>query len=121
MNNEIVMAKFNGLQLKCELGTLEVIGHAIIWIILTFITLGLAMFVFPYYMQRYILNKTVAYDANGKKIGQVVCEINLASMIGYIVLWAILSFITFGILYIVFLYKIHAHCYSKSKIVPVSI
>ena len=31
MNNEIVMAKFNGLQLKCELGTLEVIGHAIIW------------------------------------------------------------------------------------------
>lgn len=121
MNNEVAVAGFNGLRLKCELSTLDVIGHAIIWILLTFLTFGLALIVFPYFMQRYIINKTYAYDYNDKKIGRLVCEIDLASMIGYIILWTILSIITFGILYFVFLYKINAHCYSKTKIVPNSI
>lgn len=121
MNNEVTMANFNGLQLKCEIGTLEIIGHAIIWILLALITFGLALFVFPYYMQRYILNKTVAYDASGKKVGRLQCEIDLASMIGHIILWTILSIITFGILYIVFLYKINSHCYSQTKLLPTSI
>lgn len=112
------MNGFGGYLLKCELSTLSIIGHAIIWIILTVVTLGLALFVFPYYMQRFIINQTSVYDMNGQKVGRLLCEIDLASMIGYIILWIILSFITFGILYFVFLYKIHAHCYSKTRMIP---
>ncbi|AVL71111.1 DUF6693 family protein [Oligella urethralis] len=105
-------------RLKCELGTLDVLGHALIWILLTIMTFGLALIVFPYYMQRYIINKTYVYDPNDNRVGRVVCDIGLDSMLGYIILWTILSIISFGILYFVFLYKIYAHCYSKSKIVP---
>lgn len=101
-----------------QLRTLDAIGHALIWFLLSIITLGLALIVFPYYMQRYVINKTYAYDVNNKKVGRLVCEIDLASMIGYIILWTLLSSITLGFLYFVFIYKMNAHCYSKTKIVP---
>lgn len=82
-------------RLKCELGTLDVLGHALIWILLTIVTFGLALIVFPYYMQRYIINKTYVYDPNDNRVGRVVCDIGLDSMLGYIILWTILSIISF--------------------------
>ena len=111
---------FQNLQLKSELGFMDVIGHLIIWIILTFITLGIALFVFPYYMQKFIIGKTYAYDGEGKKVGRLVCTIDLASIIGNILLWIVISIVTLGIGYFVFLYKISAHCMTHTKIVAVN-
>lgn len=108
------------LQLKSELGAMEVLGHLIIWILLTLITLGLALFVFPYYMQRFIISKTYAFDAQGRRVGRLVCTIDLASIIGNIILWAIISILTLGIGYLVFWYKITAHCMSHTKLVSVN-
>ncbi|MCH4273114.1 MAG: hypothetical protein LKF92_15380 [Kerstersia gyiorum] len=92
----------------------------IIWVLLTIVTLGLAMFVFPYYMQKFIISKTYAYDAQGQRVGRLVCTIDLASIIGNIVLWAIISIVTLGLGYLVFLYKISAHCMSHTKVVGVN-
>lgn len=111
---------FQNLQLKSELGAFEVLGHLIVWVLLTIITFGLAMFVFPYYMQRFIISTTFAYDGEGRKVGRLVCTIDLASMIGNIILWAIISILTLGIGYLVFLYKITAHCMTHTKVVSVN-
>ncbi len=111
---------FQNLQLKSELGAFDVLGHLIIWLVLTVVTLGLALFVFPYYMQRFIISKTYAYDGDGKKVGRLVCTIDLASIIGNIILWAIISIFTLGIGYFVFLYKITAHCMTHTKVVSVN-
>lgn len=111
---------FQNLQLKSELGAFDVLGHLIIWLLLTLVTLGLALFVFPYYMQRFIISKTYAYDGDGKKVGRLVCTIDLASIIGNIILWAIISILTLGIGYLVFLYKITAHCMTHTKVVSVN-
>lgn len=111
---------FQPLQLKSDLGFMEVIGHVVIWVLLTLVTLGLALFVFPYYMQKYIISRTYAYDAQGARVGRLVCTIDLASMIGNIILWAIISILTLGIGYIVFNYKISAHCLSHTKIIGVN-
>ncbi|MCP1712545.1 putative membrane-anchored protein [Kerstersia gyiorum] len=92
----------------------------IVWVLLTIVTLGLAMFVFPYYMQKFIISKTYAYDAQGQRVGRLVCTIDLASIIGNIVLWAIISIVTLGLGYLVFLYKISAHCMSHTKLVGVN-
>jgi len=91
-----------------------------VWVLLTIVTFGLAMFVFPYYMQRFIISKTFAYDGEGRKVGRLVCTIDLASMIGNIILWILISIITFGIGYLVFLYKITAHCMTHTKVVGVN-
>ncbi len=113
-------AAFQNLQLKSELGAFDVLGHLIIWLLLSIVTLGLALFVFPYYMQRFIISKTYAYDGDGKKIGRLVCTIDLASIIGNIILWAIISIITLGIGYLIFLYKITAHCMTHTKVVSIN-
>lgn len=114
------LPQFQGLTLKSELGAFESLGHLVIWILLAIVTLGLALFVFPYYMQRFILGRTYAYNEHGQRVGQLVCTIDLASMIGNVILWAIISILTLGIGYLVFLYKINAHCLSKTKIVSVT-
>ncbi|MDC9592488.1 DUF6693 family protein [Xenorhabdus sp. IM139775] len=109
---------FSRLKLKSELGTLEIIFHLIIWFLIILFTLGLGAFVFPYYMTRFIINKTHVIDRDsGQIIGKLNCELNLVQIIGYVVLWAILSFITFGILYFVYLYKIIAHCINHTRVI----
>lgn len=111
---------FQNLQLKSELGAFDVLGHLIIWLLLTLVTFGLALFVFPYYMQRFIISKTFAFDGEGRKVGRLVCTIDLASIIGNIILWAIISILTLGIGYLVFMYKITAHCMTHTKVVSVN-
>ena len=111
---------FQNLQLKSELGAFDVLGHLIIWLLLTLVTFGLALFVFPYYMNRFIISKTYAYDGEGRKVGRLICTIDLASMIGNIILWAIISILTLGIGYLVFMYKITAHCMTHTKVVGVN-
>ncbi|PHM46021.1 membrane protein [Xenorhabdus mauleonii] len=111
---------FRNLKLKPELSIIEIFLHLIVWFLITLLTLGLGAFVFPYYMTRLIINKTLVIDRNsGKIIGKLDCEINFAQIIGYVILWAILSFITFGLLYFVYLYKIIAHCINHTHMASV--
>ncbi|CAB3891396.1 hypothetical protein LMG1861_03821 [Achromobacter piechaudii] len=109
------------LNLKSDLTVGDIIGHGIIWILLSIVTLGLALFVFPYYMQRFIISRTSVLDDSGRRVGRLVCTIDLASIIGNIVLWAIISIVTLGIGYLIFLYKINAHCMNHTKVVELNI
>lgn len=105
-------------RLKSELGVGDAIGHAILWILLTIFTFGLAFFVYPYYMFRFIIGKTFVVDMDDKKIGRLVSTIDLASIIGNVVIWGLLSIVTFGLAYIVFAYKILSHCFNHTEVVP---
>jgi len=109
------------LKLKSDLTVGDIIGHGIIWILLSIVTLGLALFVFPYYMQRFIISRTSVLDDSGRRVGRLECTIDLASIIGNIVIWAIISIVTLGIGYLIFLYKINAHCMNHTKVVDVTI
>ena len=45
-------------RLYCTIGLGDVIGHAFLWMLLTIITLGLAVFVYQYRVSRYVYNHT---------------------------------------------------------------
>ena len=105
------------LVFKSELGLVDIIGHFVLWVLLTIVTLGLALFVYPYYLFRFIISKTYVVDADGKKYGRLICSIDLASIIGNVVLWIIITLITFGLAYFIFTYKILAHCMNHTRIV----
>lgn len=109
------------LNLRSDLGIGDIIGHGIIWIVLSIITLGLALFVFPYYMQRFIISKTFVLDEQGNKIGRLECTIDFASILGNVVIWAIISFLTLGLGYFIFMYKISAHCLNHTKVVDLKV
>lgn len=102
--------------LKSNLSVGDIIGHAVIWILLTIVTLGLAIFVFPYYMARFIISRTLVTDSSGVTVGRLECTIDLASIIGNIVIWAIISMLTLGLGYFIFMYKIYAHCLNHTRI-----
>ncbi|MEY0287856.1 DUF6693 family protein [Providencia rettgeri] len=111
----MISVDLRNAKLRCTAGTLDILGHLVIWLILSIITLGLAMMVFPYYLIKFVINNTEVIDKrDSTKICRLKCDINLSGMIGYIILWAILSIISFGILYFVFLYKVYAHCLDKT-------
>ncbi|WP_422641374.1 DUF6693 family protein [Xenorhabdus beddingii] len=109
---------FRSFKLKSELGILEIILHLIVWLLIILFTFGLGAFVFPYYMTRFIINRTQVIDRNsGRTIGRLTCDINLVQIMGYVIIWAILSFITLGLLYFVYLYKITMSCINHTRIV----
>lgn len=119
MNSQYQPFSSRNQQLKCELALIDIIGHGIIWILLSLITFGLALFVFPYYLQRFTIGKTYVYE-NGKKVGRLECTIDFASILGNVILWAIISFLTLGLGYLIFIYKINAHCLNHTKMVDIN-
>lgn len=94
------------MRFRCNFGVGEAIGSAILWFILTVITLGLALIVFPYFLNRAVLNQTEVLNAQGQSIGRLNCRFGVGSSIGHVILWAILILITFGLASFVYVYRV---------------
>jgi hypothetical protein len=97
-------SRFSGIDV--ESGVAESIGHVILWIILIVITAGIAVFFFPYAFAGHIINKVYLLDANGKRIGKLRCELSFMGQIGHAAIWLLLSIVTFGLAYFVYLYRV---------------
>ncbi len=89
-------------RLKCSFSTVEAIGSVVLWFILTIVTLGLALLVFPYYFNRAVLNKTEVLDGSGRAIGRLNCTFN----IGHLLIWLILILVTFGLASFLYVYRV---------------
>ncbi|WP_313198493.1 DUF6693 family protein [Rhizobium sp.] len=93
-------------RLRCEFSIGQSIGHVIVWVVLTIVTLGLALLVFPYYLNRAVLNRTEVLDQQGRPIGKLRCNFDLISSIGHVIIWGILILVTFGIAGFFYLYRV---------------
>lgn len=104
--SEVATATTRIGRLKCSFTTVEAIGSVVLWIILTIVTLGLALIVFPYYLNRAVLNKTELLDASGRAIGRLNCTFNIGHSIGHVILWAILIIVTLGLAGFLYVYRV---------------
>lgn len=93
-------------RLKCNFGIAESLGNIIIWIILSIVTIGIALLFFPYFLNKSVLNKTVVLGAKGEPIGYLNCKYSVASSIGNAILWSILIFFTLGIASFFYVYRV---------------
>lgn len=93
-------------RLKCDFGTTEAIGNVILWVVLTIITLGLALIIFPYYFNKAVLNRTEILDAGGRAVGRLNCNFNLGNSIGHVIIWAILIVVTLGLASFLYVYRV---------------
>lgn len=103
-------------RLKCNFGTGEAIGSVVIWIILTIFTLGLALMVFPYYLNRAILNRTEITDASGNPVGRLNCQFNLGNSIGHVIIWLFLIIVTLGLAAFLYAYRVLRVVLNETKI-----
>lgn len=103
------------MNIKADLSILDIIGHLIIWVVLSIITLGIALFFFPYSFSRFVINRTSVVDAAGVE-RKIVCDINLFSNIGHIILWMLISLVTFGLGYIFYFYRVWNYALNNSRV-----
>lgn len=103
------------MNIKADLSIFDIIGHLIIWVVLSIITLGIALFFFPYSFSRFVINRTSVVDAAGVE-RKMVCDINLFSNIGHIILWMLISLVTFGLGYIFYFYRVWNYALNNSRV-----
>jgi ABC-type antimicrobial peptide transport system permease subunit len=95
---------------------MEAIGNVILWIILTIVTLGLALIVFPYYFNRAVLNQTEVLDLTGTPIGRLNCTFNVGHSIGHVLIWAILIIVTLGLAGFLYVYRVLRVVLNETRI-----
>ncbi len=91
-----------GKNLKCEFSVGEAIGQLVIWIILSIVTLGLALFVPPYYFVKAPINRTYIVDHEGAKLARLETNVVFVDILGHALVWLLLTVVTFGLAYLIY-------------------
>ena len=76
---------------------MDILGHVIIWTVISIVTFGIGFFFWPYAASKLILNSITLYDSADNKIGKLHCNLSAGQQIGHIILWIIISVVTFGL------------------------
>ncbi|MGO2240155.1 MAG: DUF6693 family protein [Halomonas sp.] len=103
------------MNIKADLSIIDIIGHLVLWLILSVITFGIALFFFPYSFARFVINRTSVIDTATGVERKMVCDISLFSNIGHIILWVIISLLTFGLGYIFYVYRVWNYALNNSR------
>lgn len=105
------------LVFKSDLTVMNIIQHVLIWILLGICTLGIALLLYPFYMARFIINKTYVVDKSGQKRHQLVCTLTFTKVLMHAFIWLLLSIVTLGLAYIVYAYKIFTFCFQHTELI----
>ncbi|MBN2761080.1 MAG: hypothetical protein JXQ79_11310 [Rhodobacteraceae bacterium] len=92
----------SGQRFRCDFGFAEALGQLLIWVLLTIVTFGLALFVLPYYFLKAPINKTYVLDSQGNAVARLFVEVGFADILGHAIIWLVLTILTLGLAY--FLY-----------------
>lgn len=108
----------HGQTYTCEFSIGEALGQLVIWVLLTIATLGLALFVLPYYFLKAPINRTYVLDSQGRKIGQLSVEVGFTDILGHALLWLILTILTLGLAYLIYWQSVMKRLMNATRTVP---
>lgn len=94
--------QLNGYKLKCDFSVTEAIIQLILWILLSVMTFGLALFILPYYFVKAPLNSCTLIDPAGNAVGKVNVEVTFDAILGHALIWLLLTIVTFGLAYLIY-------------------
>ncbi|MGY3571626.1 DUF6693 family protein [Vibrio paucivorans] len=103
------------MKLKADITVLDILGHLLIWLVLSIVTFGIALFFFPYSFCKFIINRASVIDEYGVE-RRLSCNIDLFGDLGHVILWAIISLITLGIGYIFYFYKVWNYALNNTTV-----
>ncbi len=105
-----------GTKLQASFPLSKALVDVILTAILTPLTAGLVLFIFPYYFQRDILDHSFIVDADGKRIGSLDCTLTFPQMIKHAFPWMILSLLTFGLALLFFQVRVTVFVYNHTEV-----
>lgn len=103
------------MRLKADIGVIDIIVHIIIWVVLSIITFGIALFFAPYSFAKFIINRSKLIDDNGTE-KQLRCNTDIFGNVGHVILWMIISIITFGLGYLFYFFKVWNYSLNNTTI-----
>ncbi len=109
----------NKQSIGIDLSISDALGHAVIWIFFSLITLGFAFMFYPYALARFLINKTYLKDESGKLSSRFNCSLDFTGNLGHALLWFLLSLVTFGLAYVIYVYRVWVYAINKTSLVPV--
>lgn len=106
-----------GLMLSCRIPFWEMVGHIILWVLLSIITLGIGAFFFVYSVQKMVINHTDVVNRRGDRVGRLRCEFSVTSSIGHVLLWVLLTIVTLGLALPFYIYRVNRVVTSASELI----
>jgi uncharacterized membrane protein YjgN (DUF898 family) len=115
---ELVKGKY---KFQVEITVSETVGHAVVWLAISVITLGLGLFAYPYYVIKLVLERTKIIDLQtGKTIGTLKVNVSPYENVGHIIIWWLLTYITIGLALFIYAYQVFKLILNKTEIVPIN-
>jgi hypothetical protein len=102
---------------EVDLTVLGCIGHAILWALLTLVTLGIAAFFYPYALAKFVINRTYVVEG-GRRTARLYTDLGVFSEFVHALLWLLLSLVTFGVAYFVYLYRVGVFVMRQTELQP---
>ncbi len=78
-------------------------------------TLGVALFFFPYSFSKFVINRACLVDESGND-KRLRCNIDLFSDIGHVLLWLVISILTLGVGYIFYFYRVWNYALNNTTV-----
>lgn len=103
------------MKIQADVGTLDILGHLIIWFIIILITFGIGAFFFAYSFSKFIINRSTLIDDQGNS-REMVCNTDMFGNIGHIIIWMIISILTLGLGYAFYFYKVWNYSLNNTTI-----
>ena len=108
---------FAGGRVEAQVSFGDILGHCVLWLIISLVTFGIGLFFYPYSFAKLIINRTYIWDHEGKRC-RLRCDLNAGDQLGHIIIWLILSVVTVGLAFPFYLYKVWNAALNKSIIIP---
>ena len=103
------------MYVKANIGTVEILLHLIIWFVIIVCTFGIGAYFFAYSFAKFIINRTQIVDSDGET-RTMVCHTDMFGNIGHVILWIIITILTFGLGYAVYFYKVWNYSLNNSTV-----
>lgn len=104
------------LELKGNIGVMDIILHLIVWLLIIVCTAGFAIMFYPYGLAKFLINGASVEDPAIGKVYQMNCNIGFFEQIGNIILWLIIVLVTCGLAYPFYLFKVFNFALNRSEI-----
>lgn len=105
------------VKLRCDIGFWEMVGHIVLWVVVTILTVGIGAFFFIYSIQKMVINHTVMINRRGDEIARLRCEFSVVSSIGHVLLWILLTIVTVGLAFPFYIYRVNRVVMNETEVV----
>lgn len=104
-------------RLKMDITVYDCLIHLAVWTVLGFVTFGIALLFYPYYLCRFLINHIYFVDAAGVTTGRMQVDFSFGEILLHSLGWILLIFVTLGLAYFLNVYMVWRYLFNKSVVV----